>query len=1081
MILLMALLNIARITFIGNNPYGGLVAGDVIDTFWESTTQEFTVTKNGSNYPQAGSATIAVTDDLAGRGIDLSYRTVTMLVPTYCVGTSLWIFAFRHTETSGGIPGRGTNDWPYVSSFEEVNSNVCSNAPVINDIAWVGVKPYRNHASTSTSNDGSVTYTATSSNGQVMYALTAATDKLPLFNNSTGTFENLTAGSYKIWAKDAAGFMIYYVFQIVDLSADPPPPPVETPSIYFSGSPSISQDTGPGDGSITYTALSNNPPIEYALRDFIYGDGNGQASSTFSNLRAGAYVMYAIDSVNAKAAYSFTIPLNATPSTPPATPPTFNIKYQLQLTDYNGKQSVVNILRNGYNGAVTQVDGGSEDPVVYSVRLYGNSDKYAPVLASTLTLTLNSATPFQFQELFTGSAEDYSILYYKEGVLKMAGRVYPQSYQEPYTEALNYPVSITATDGLVELDELDFVDDDGSYITGKASQIEVIALILQKLKFNIGIRVACNLYATGMATTAADDPLAQAYVDCRSYYQKDEPLSCLEVIKRILEPYCASICQWEGLWWIVRFEEFVSTSVPYREFDYTGAYRSNGTHNPIVNIKRTTEYDRLHWASANMDMLLPYGNVEVVYSQGLQKSLLRNGDFRITYNTDPQGNRTASVDLSAFNFVQATDSIMLAKFVKADQFGLFDSQENALEYKNGAIEFTGTGKAYLFTELPNFSFYNSDTFTISIKIRLPSYQLDIPYQKVKLKVKHGSYYLQQDGSWSTNESLVVHYVKEFGKFIDLKTSARTDFAGGTATLTITVYSSYAWDPEFTSYADLRAKTTSTLPAKWRTEMSTTTPPTVGNLLYYELEENNAPEATPNIVRPNDYNAVTNPYQWILKSALESYITLGGSFPTSGTVVMDEIKLEYSPGGYGLNDEVIESLNPATNKKTLTKTVYHGSAVKELKTIFSQISIQGSVQLTELWVTNPNYKYTHINYLRSSGGVPWEKWSRDNVDEDTSLQQIVMKSYAAQYKRASRRITGALSNKPVGGDPVYLTPISMLKENYDGKFYKAQGFSYHDRICLYDGEFVEMLDITEGGTETGSGIGSFNKSFNASFR
>lgn len=1080
MILLMALLNIARITFIANDPYfgSGLVAGDVINVYWESTTLEFSVTKNAANYPQAGSGTIAVTDDLAGRGFDLSYRTVTMLVPSYCVGTSLWTFGFRYP--GGTLAGRGTNQWPYVASVEEPNSNVCSASPVVNDLAWSGPKPLRKHASTATSKDGEVTYLATSSNGQIYYALTASTEKLPAFSSNSGTFTGLSAGSYKIWARDGAGFMISYVFQILDMSAEPPPPPIETPSIYFSGSPSISQDTGPGDGAITYTALSNNPPIEYALRYFTYGDGNGQASSTFSNLRAGHYTLYAVDSVNALAAYGFDVPLNGAPTNTPATPPNFDIKYQMQVTDYNGKQSVVNILQNGYEGTVTQVDGGSEDPIVYSVRLYGNSDKYAPVLASTLTLTLNSATPFQFQELFTGSAEDYSILYYKEGVLKMAGRVYPQSYQEPYTEAINYPVSITATDGLVELDELDFVDDDGSYITGKASQIEVIALILQKLKFNIGIRVACNLYATGMSTGVSDDPLDQAYVDCRSYYQKDEPLSCLEVIQRILEPYCASVCQWEGFWWIVRFEEFVSTSVPYREFDYTGAYRANSTHNPVVNIKRTTEYNRLHWTGANMDMILPYGNIEVVYSQGLQKSLLRNGDFRITYNTDRAGNRTASVDLSAFNFVQATDTVMVAQFVKADQFGLFESQEDAFEYKNGAIEFTGTGKAYLFTELPNFSFYNSDTFTINIKLRLPSYQLDIPYQKVKLKVKHGSYYLQQDGSWSTTDSLIIHYVKEFGKNIELKTNARTDFGGGTATLTITVYSSYAWDPEFTSYANLRTKATVDLPVKWRTEMSTTTPSTVGNLLFYELEENTAAESTPDIVRPNDYNAVTNPVQWILKSSIESYITLSGSFPTSGQVVIDEVRLEYSPGGYGLNDEVVESLNPGSNKKTLTKTIYHGSAVKEIKTIFSGISIQGAVQLTELWVTNPNYVYTHINYLRSSAGVPFQKWSRDAVDEDHTLQQIVMRSYAAQYKRSSRRITGSLSNKPVGGDPVYLTPISMLKENYDGKFYKAQGFAYHDRICLYDGEFVEMVDITSGGVNSDGSISSFSTAFNSSF-
>jgi hypothetical protein len=353
----------------------------------------------------------------------------------------------------------------------------------------------------------------------------------------------------------------------------------------------------------------------------------------------------------------------------------------MKVTDMNGKIGVVNIVEKNLVGSTTQVDGGSDDPIVYSLRLHGNDDKYSPVAASTITLTLKSATAGQFQELFEGEIDDYRVNFYHDGVLKVTGKIYPQSYREPYTESVNYPVTITATDGLVELDDLDFVDDSGTYITSVSSQLEVIALILQKLKFNIGIRVACNLYATGMNTAATDDPLEQAYVPCRAYYPKDEPISCLEVIKRILEPYCATIIQWEGYWWIVRFEEFVTSSVPYREYDYRGDYRSNGTHNPIVNVKSTHLYDRLHWTGeVFLDMVEPFGNIEVIYKQGLLKSLLRNGDFKITYNTGADGVKKATCDLSSFNFVQNSDPYFSANFIKANEF------EFGEEPTNGAME-----------------------------------------------------------------------------------------------------------------------------------------------------------------------------------------------------------------------------------------------------------------------------------------------------------------------------------------------------------------------------------------------------------
>lgn len=1072
----MALLTVLRITFLANDPYygSGMVAGDIVETQWETSTQVFTVTKNGVNYPQTGSVRLPVTDDLAAAGFDMSWRTVSILIPATCVGTSLWAFSVRAAYTVGRA--QGTSDWPYVQLTEEANSNVCASAPVINDLAWVGIKPYRNNATSSTSADGLITYTATSSNTPVVYALTAGTGKMPVFDNTTGTFTNLTAGSYKIWAKDAAGFMITFSISILDMSAGPTPPPVETPTIYFPGSPTLSQDTGPGDGSITYTALSQNPPIEYALRDFIYGDGLGQASSTFNNLRAGSYTLFAIDSSGARAAASFTIPLNVAPSPTPAGTPNYDIRFQLSSKDLNGKVATVNIVKKNTVGTPTDVDGGSENPIVHTIRLQGNDDKYASIAAATLTLCLKSATVGQFQELFDITSESYRVNFYHDGILKMTGKIYPQSYREPYTESVNYPVTVTATDGLVELDSLDFVDESGAFITGKNSELDIIALILQKLEFNIGIRSAINMYAVGMNVAASDDPLEQAFVDCRAYYNADEPLSCLDVLKRILEPYQATILQWEGFWWIVRFEEFISTSVPYREYDYTGAYRSNGTHNPIVNVKKTSGYDRLHWTGeVFMDMVEPFGNIEVIYKQGKVKSLLRNGEFKINYNTGVDGAKKASCDLSAFSFVQNSDTYFSSNLVKANDSELGE------EPSNGALSVTATGKAYIMTKIENFTLGGSDQLNIAIKVKLEGQLVDFPYQKVKIQVQHGTVYLQQDGRWTTTPSTIIHYVKEFGKYVELKTSA---LASGTFddTLTVKVYSSFIWDPQFTDYTSMRALATVDLPTGYRTEYSTTTPPTVGNLLFYELENNTSAESVPTIIRPTDYNAVTNPYQWILKTSKESSISLSGNFPTTGTAVFDYIRLDYVPGGAELTEDKIVNLLPKATRQKLTRTIYHGSAPKEVETIFTAIDFLGNLLITPLWFANPNYAHTHINYLRSSAGVPWDKWTRDAVVEEHELQIIVMRAYAAQYRQPSRRLTGSLSNIPIGGTgtPVYLSPASVIKDNYDGRFYRPMGYSWQVRDCVYDGEFLEIKDITAGGTSTTGRISSFTNDFNNDF-
>jgi hypothetical protein len=191
-------------------------------------------------------------------------------------------------------------------------------------------------------------------------------------------------------------------------------------------------------------------------------------------------------------------------------------------------------------------------------------------------------------------------------------------------------------------------------------------------------------------------------------------------------------------------------------------------------------------------------------------------------------------------------------------------------------------------------------------------------------------------------------------------------------------------------------------------------------------------------------------------------------------------MDYVPGGAELGEDKVVSLSPKASRSKLSRKIYHGSAPKQIEAIFTSIDYFGNLVVTPLWFANPNYAMTHINYLRSSAGVPWDRWTRDAVEELHELQNIVLRSYAAQYKRATRRLTGSLSNIPVGGSPVYLTPISSIKDNYDGRFYRPMGYSHHVRQCLYEGEFIELVDITEGGTSTGGGISDFNNDFNADF-
>lgn len=1059
----MATINVARITFTANDPiYGGFVAGDIVDVYWDTVTLQFSVQKNGSNYPQAGSSRIHTSQREVRPGA-FYYRTTTMLVPEICVGTTLHSFSWEATEatTSGG-----QGDWPYVFATPTENSNQCAASPVIQDLAWTGL-PSVTHCTSPISNDGSITYNAASSYGPVKYTLGET------FSYSTSTFNNLAPGKYIIKAKDALGFVIAFSFEIIDMTSGRRPPPLLICDLKFTGTPSaLSQDTGSGNGSITFAATSSQP-ILYALRDFYYSDETGQASSTFSNLRAGTYRLHAVDSKNCKAWYDFTIPLNTAPSPSPATPPANGIEYQMGMTDFNGKQSIVNIVRQAFDGTTTQIDGGTEDPIVYSVRLEGSTDIFAAIVASQLEVQLKSEYPSQFESLFQNS-ELYRVYYYKEGVLKFAGKIYPQTYKEPWSEYSDYPVTLLATDGLVELDDVDFLDDNGNRLTGNLKQIEVVAYALSKLGFELNIRSACNIYDTGMNQTAADDPLDQTYVDCLTYYPKNKVLSCMEVIRRVLEPYNASIVQWEGYWWIVRFEELVNNSVAYREFNKAGAYVSNGTFDPLVDIRSTDSPDRVHWLDgAFMDKTPAYGNVEVTYQQGLRKSLIRNGEFNVVDKYTPDKGTERTIDVSGFTVANNGDMVNTG-FAWVDY-----------EKLNAAMVLQGTGLAYVMAKVPAFKIAGTDRIHIQVRYRIEDLVIKFRYQKVKFMVQHGSKYLLSDGTWSSTPTILTAYQKDGGEFATFKISSTAPpSTTGIATedLTIKVYSSYVLDAEFASTyggSGLNSKLTAGLPAGYRTEVYV---PANSTMFYYELENTtqSAPGIFPiDIVTPTDYNSSTNPYKWVLKESIKRYTNQ----PVVGQIQIDEVSLRYSPGGAELVEEQVLSATPKTTKNKFERTLYHGSAVQSVKTVFNTgfSWSQGLGTLIEGTASNQNAKLTHVGFVRNASGVSWDHWKRDAVAEDFSLQQVALRSLTAQFKEPSRRITGSLSNKPIGGGtPKYITPITVLRDRYDNTFYKPMGFSYHDRLCEYSGEVIEMVDITAGGTATDGGVSSFSSAFNSAF-
>ena len=143
---------------------------------------------------------------------------------------------------------------------------------------------------------------------------------------SSGTFSNLTAGSYMITVKDANNCILKYEVHITQPSA---------PLALTTSSISNVSCLGGTNGSVVLAATGGTTPYQYKL-----GSGSYQVSNSFNTLSAGNYLFTVKDANNCISMYSVTISQPALPFTVACsvTNPTFSgaTNGQIGVTTTNG-------------------------------------------------------------------------------------------------------------------------------------------------------------------------------------------------------------------------------------------------------------------------------------------------------------------------------------------------------------------------------------------------------------------------------------------------------------------------------------------------------------------------------------------------------------------------------------------------------------------------------------------------------------------------------------------------------------------------------------------------------------------------
>lgn len=794
---------------------------------------------------------------------------------------------------------------------------------------------------------------------------------------------------------------------------------------------------GAADGEITITATSSNA-IEYKLNsDFFYGQG--QSSGTFTGLTVGNYRIYVRDSKNCAANVYVELKFIGD----------YGAKYRLEYYDFTGAQTTLDICERSYAGAVSDYCG-SDNPVEIQMRGEGESNKFLPLIPVQINLGIISETEQQYIDLYTNDPDKYRIKYYKDGNLKLVNKLLPFVYSEDYGAA-PYQINVSGYDGLADLSNIYLVQDDGLRMYGEIKLIKLIALCLKYTRLGLDIRVACNMYALGMNSASYDDPLDQAYCDVEAFYLAEQNTTVGFVLESILKPFGARLVQWGGYWNIVRVEE-MGASYDYREFDTNGDYVTNGTFNPVLDLDYPGLGDCHFTGIPNMELQNGYGKISVNYSLGAKSNFLDNGDFRLVSRYSPEVNRYFPViNIDGWVLNSPDQSI-------SQTHEIIDDNNVALVLYANGTDITNIGTTYIKTKAYNLVMGPANQIIIKVRYKLflgPADQL--PYIKVRLKVQYGSLYLQGDGTWTSTATILSFFATQAGEYIESEIKASQPSSGTPLDgmdFYVSLYMAYPYYADYTTLADLRAVTTTTLPIGYKTEvrkLNNLAVPVL-TMYYYELTETTEAESGDDIVEPGDYNVSTNPVKWILKQT--GYINTTLTYPFA----IDYVNCGFLTNGTEPAKNILKSvIGESRNKLQFEESLILGSSGINITTesgVFFDYSKllwpSASMSWNSIITSVVSHELVYTGYLRNSSGTAWNLWTRDGFSESQSLHEIWLKMAAAQYSRTWRMLRASVISQTIN-----VTPLNSFAEvNDSNRIYVPMSMTINDRKNIASCELVE---------------------------
>jgi hypothetical protein len=247
---------------------------------------------------------------------------------------------------------------------------------------------------------------------------------------------------------------------------------------------------------------------------------------------------------------------------------TYNLKYFIQYTNKVNDSYYLGIYGRNFQGSPLEVNGK------ISLDKGGIKDHLDSIRGTGLSVDLEASNTLNFEDLYSDNEQDYKVRLYKNSKQFFVGYLKPDGIFQSFTRE-KWVISLDCVDGLGALENLSFVKDNGLRFTGKMKALDIVYYCLKRTGIVLNINTSINIYYDGLTLTDDLDILSKIKMNSDRFFKVDDEtiMSCEEVLKSVLDVFCACITQQDGEWFIFRPNELYSNGiVNFKRYDLDNNY-----------------------------------------------------------------------------------------------------------------------------------------------------------------------------------------------------------------------------------------------------------------------------------------------------------------------------------------------------------------------------------------------------------------------------------------------------------------------------------------------------------------------------